>query len=215
MSSLNDANIPQPDPNGYVDGTLPCPTKFLVTAASNINPAYNHWIRQDQLIVHALISSVDPTLTTMLGAVQTPKDVWDILSTMYANKSRSRILSLKDKLSHLTKGDQSISTYLQQIKVLSEELSIIHQPLDNIDFVLYTLNGLNSYFREVVAAIRAHESPISFEELHDKLVDFETYLHKTESTQAPLVPTTNAIQRQMISFSKAIGSHQTFQNRQQ
>ncbi|KAJ1387582.1 hypothetical protein SESBI_39851 [Sesbania bispinosa] len=57
------------DLKGYVDGTLPCPTNFLDTAASNINPAYNHWIRQDRLIVHALISSIDPTLTTMLGVV--------------------------------------------------------------------------------------------------------------------------------------------------
>ncbi|KAJ1392368.1 gag-polypeptide of LTR copia-type [Sesbania bispinosa] len=104
---------------GYVDGTFPCSTKFLHIDASNINLAYNHWIRQDRLIGHALISFIDPTLTIVLGVVQTSKDAWDILSTMYANKSRSKILSLKDKLSHLTKGDQSVSAYLQQINLVS------------------------------------------------------------------------------------------------
>ncbi|KAJ1406402.1 gag-polypeptide of LTR copia-type [Sesbania bispinosa] len=88
---------------GYVDGSKPCPAKYCDDACITINPNYECWVRQDQLIVHAIISSVEPTLTTMLGSVKTSKDAWDILCTMYANKSRSRILSLKEKLSQLTK----------------------------------------------------------------------------------------------------------------
>ena len=57
---------------GYVDGTTASPTQT--------DPAYKRWKRQDQLILHAIISSVDPSIITMLGNVKTSKQAWDILT---------------------------------------------------------------------------------------------------------------------------------------
>ncbi|MCI25978.1 hypothetical protein A2U01_0047169, partial [Trifolium medium] len=51
---------------GYVDGTKPCPPKTL-SNATTANPDYTHWIRQDQLILHAIVSSVAATVVTHLG----------------------------------------------------------------------------------------------------------------------------------------------------
>lgn len=45
--------------------------------------------------------------------------------------------------------------------------------------MIFILNGLGTEFREISTSIRARESSITFEELHDKLVDFELVLHKS------------------------------------
>jgi hypothetical protein len=50
---------------GFVDDTKMCPP----AAHSD----YNYWTRQDQLILHAIISSVDQSVITMLGNVKTSK----------------------------------------------------------------------------------------------------------------------------------------------
>ncbi|XP_017978287.1 PREDICTED: uncharacterized protein LOC108662433 [Theobroma cacao] len=49
------------------------------------------------------------------------------------------------------------------------------------DLVIYILNGLAPEFKELSITIRARESAISFEELHDKFIDFETTLKQDDS----------------------------------
>lgn len=66
---------------GYVDGTTPTP--------ATTNTAYTRWKIQDQLILHAIMSSVDPSVITMLGNVKTSKQAWDILTKMFASKTHA------------------------------------------------------------------------------------------------------------------------------
>jgi len=173
---------------GYVDGTKPSPT-------STTDATYTRWKRQDQLILHAIISSVDASVITMLGNVKTSKQAWDILTKMFASKTRARIMHLKERLSRSTKGSKSISEYLHGIKALSDELAIINSPLDDVDLVIHTLNGLGNEYREVTAAIRTRENPIGFDDLHDLLSDFENYLKRDEIVQeTPIIATTNTAQ---------------------
>ena len=46
------------------------------------------------------------------------------------------------------------------------------------DLIIFFLNVLGSKFKEIFTAVRAHESVISFEELHDKLTDYEITIKK-------------------------------------
>jgi len=171
---------------GFVDGTKMCP------AAAHSD--YNYWTRQDQLILHAIISSVDQSVITMLGNVKTSKQTWDILNKMYASKTRSRIMHLKERLTRFKKGSLSIAEYLNGIKSVSDELAVINSTVDDVDLVIHTLNGLGSEYKEVSAALRTRENPITFEELHDLLTDYESYLHRDEETPTP-VPTALSAQK--------------------
>lgn len=60
---------------GYVNGTKPCSSKTLQNATT-INPNYTHSIKQDQLILHAIISSVATTIVTHLRTVTNAKHAW-------------------------------------------------------------------------------------------------------------------------------------------
>ncbi|KAI4299985.1 hypothetical protein L6164_033405 [Bauhinia variegata] len=184
------------DLQGYIDGSISCPSKHLTDAPNVINPVYRHWVRQDQLILHAIVSSITATVVTHLGAVSTSKQAWDTLKIMYARRSRVHIMALKQRISTLPKGTQSMASYLQGIKAISYELSIIDSPLDNTDLVIYTLNGLGVEYREISAVLRARETPIDFSELYEKLMDFETLMHRDEPSRLdPILAMAHAASR--------------------
>ncbi|CAL0317052.1 unnamed protein product [Lupinus luteus] len=113
---------------------------------------------------------------------------------MYASRSRACIMALKQCITTFNKGTQPMAANLQGIKAIADELSIIDHPLDNTDLVIHTLNGLGSEYREISAALYSRESPISYVELHEKLMDFESILHRDNNTE-PLVATANTALR--------------------
>ncbi|XP_019430615.1 PREDICTED: uncharacterized protein LOC109337962 [Lupinus angustifolius] len=159
---------------GYINGSFPCPLKVLKTNGTALNLAFSHWVRQDQLLLHAIISSVAATVVTHLGTVQTAQQACDTLKTMYASRSRVRVMALNKCITTFTKSNQTMATYLQGIKAIADELSIINHPL----------------------TIRIWETLVTYADLHKKLVDFETLLSRDQINPAdPLLATTNLVHR--------------------
>ena len=182
---------------GFVDGTKPEPAEK--------HADYNYWRRQDKLIIHAILSSVEASIITMLGNVKNSKDAWDILNKMFASKTRARIMHLKERLTRTSKGFKSVSEYLQAIKAISDELSIIKKPIDDDDLVIHALNGLGSEFKEIVAALRTRENAIAFDELHDILVDHETFLQRDQ--EPAIIPTAQVAYRGKPTYHKKGSFH--------
>ena len=177
---------------GFVDGTKPSP--------ATTHADYNYWVRQDKLILHAILSSVDASIITMLGNVKNSKQAWDVLHKMFASKTRARAMHLKERLTRSSKGSKSVSEYLQGIKMISDELAIINKPIDDDDLVIHALNGLGSEFKEVSAALRTRENAIAFDELHDLLVDHETFLQRDQ--ESTIIPTAQMAYRGKPHYQK-------------
>jgi len=53
-------------------------------------------------------------------------------------------MQLKESLTLLQKGDQSIFNYMQAVRINIDELAKIDTPLSNDDITLYVLNGLGT-----------------------------------------------------------------------
>lgn len=85
-------------------------------------------------------------------------------------------MQLKEELTLIQQGNLSISDYLHTVKALVDEITLIDHPISNDDLTLYVLNGLGSNFKEITALIRARETSLTFEELHDLLVSYESYI---------------------------------------
>ena len=64
--------------------------------------------------------------------------------------------------------------------------------LKNDDVLLYSLCSLGSKYKEIVAAIHSRDTSISFEELHNKLLEHEVYLKREASQSEPSHITANA-----------------------
>jgi hypothetical protein len=175
---------------GYVDGTTTCPAATTGSGDSAVaNPAYSKCIRQDKLLYLALLGSCDFEACAVMVSADTSHEAWVALRRAFANRSRSRILSLRERLSSISKVKSSVSTYLQSIRNIADELALIGHPIDDLDKVIHALNGLGPDFREFTTAVRTRDSPIDFNELYDKLVDFEMYRQREEHL-SPNTPVT-------------------------
>ena len=73
-----------------------------------------------------------------------------------------------------------MTDYLHVIKSLANELAIINALLDNKDLIIHTLNGLGAEYKEVSTTLRTREKSFDFEELHDLLSNFESYLKRDD-----------------------------------
>ncbi|MCH87401.1 hypothetical protein A2U01_0008270 [Trifolium medium] len=112
---------------------------------------------------------------------------------MFASKTRARIMHLKERLSLGL--------------ALSYELAIINSPLDDVDLVIHTLNGLGTEYREVTAALRTRENPIGFDAPRDVLCDFESYLKRDESMkETPIIAIANMAHKGRQHYNKT-GKH--------
>lgn len=180
----------------YINGTKPCPSKQLENNTTAFNPTFTHWVRQDQLILHGIVSSVAAIVVTHLDTVKGFNQAWEILRTMYDIRSRVCIIALKQRISNFKKGNQSMATYLQGIKAISDELSIIDHPLNQTDLVIHTPNGLSVEYREISVALRSRKSHVTFVELHENLIDFETIHHQVDPLAVDnVIATANAVTR--------------------
>ncbi|KAH0652614.1 hypothetical protein KY289_030292 [Solanum tuberosum] len=171
---------------GHLDGFAPSPSRMITTGTvPSANPAFSLWFHQDQLIQNDLMAYVDPTIATTVATSNTTKTARDALHIVYVKKSQTRIFSLRDRLTRLTKDSQPVTEYLQHIRSISDELSIVGAPITNSELIVNILSSLGPEFREISAAIRARDSTISYEELYEKLLDHELFLHYEESKHAP------------------------------
>ena len=85
-------------------------------------------------------------------------------------------MQLKEELTMIKKGNQTVQEYLHIVKALVDKISLIDHLIADDDLTLYILNGLGSDFWEIAVPIRAREKPLAFEELHDLLVGHDVYL---------------------------------------
>lgn len=73
-----------------------------------------------------------------------------------------------------------LPNYLTKIRFIADELTLIDVPIKNEQLLIYTLNGLGPEFKEIAAVVRARYTFITFDELHDKLVEYEAYLKRKD-----------------------------------
>lgn len=81
----------------FLDGTNPAPPATISQQDRQVsNPPFKLWFRQDKLIQNALLASVDPILASSVATVPSAKSAYESLHTTFANKSQTRIFSLRD-----------------------------------------------------------------------------------------------------------------------
>lgn len=101
---------------GFVDGSRPCPSATFTGPNFDVsipNSAYSLWIRQDKLLLNAIIDSLTANLVPFIAAKKISYEAWKSLEKTYASPSRGRIMELRSKLANPVKGSRSITEYMQ------------------------------------------------------------------------------------------------------
>ena len=158
---------------GYIDGSKPCPPTTITTNnTATTNLSHKLWIRQDQLLLNALIGSLFPIIIPFIAQAKTAKEAWTILANTYDKPSYGRIKQVKTKLKNPTKGSQNVIEYLHSVKVCADELAILGAPLDLEDLTDKILDGLSDDYKELV--------------LRYKLVTLLSHLMSSTRSYSPL-----------------------------
>ncbi|XP_040997072.1 uncharacterized protein LOC121243077 [Juglans microcarpa x Juglans regia] len=101
-----------------------CPAIDATNSATS-QAAYSHWVRQDKLLLHAILASTSTTITPLIASCKMSQQAWFALTRLYAGKSRTRAMQLKEDLTLNTHGSRSVTEVLQSIKMIADELAII------------------------------------------------------------------------------------------
>lgn len=86
---------------------------------------------------------------------------------------------------------------------ISDALALAQSPNDEEDLQVHILNQLGDEFNPIVAAIRVRETPLSFPELFDMLVDCEQQLQEKAPVPAPVIATAHYTHRQSGQHSRS------------
>ena len=95
---------------GYLDGTIPIPPKEISTVATSSvisNPLYEHWQRQDAIIVSILFSTISENVLIQVVSYTTSAAIWCALAKSFCSQSRARVIQLRTELVNTRKGAQS------------------------------------------------------------------------------------------------------------
>ncbi|KAA8531224.1 hypothetical protein F0562_005862 [Nyssa sinensis] len=179
---------------GYLDGTIPKPPKFISVShpethvlSETPNPAYSHWMRQDNLILSTLMSSLTEGVLAQVVTHTTSSAVWHALDENFSSPSRARTVQICTQLATATKGSKSATEYFLFIKKLTDELAVAGQPMSCEDVLTYVLAGLGHEYDSFVTSISARTAQITMEEVYSLLLTIEARLsrHQMSSLTQP------------------------------
>ncbi|RRT49323.1 hypothetical protein B296_00052488, partial [Ensete ventricosum] len=138
-------------------------------------------------IVRPIIQAfVVGSIAPLVSSYATVVEALTKLQTTLANRSRTCTFGLLFILMNLKQEGSTVVDYLQRIKMIIDDLALIGHFLTDEEVLVHTLNGLSVEFKELAATLQAHDSPISFEELYNKLTYYEAYLKHVDKLSEPL-----------------------------
>ncbi|KAF5475922.1 hypothetical protein F2P56_007677 [Juglans regia] len=140
---------------GYLNGTATLPLQTISTShpdsgtISEIpNLAYSHWVRQDNIILSTLMSSLFEGVLAQVVNYTTSHVVWHAFDENFSSRSRAKTVQIRTQLATDTKG----------------------QPMTWEDVITYVLAGLGHEYDSFVASISAWTNMISLEEIYSLLL---------------------------------------------
>ena len=77
---------------------------------------------------------------------------------------------------------------MQSIKTRADQLATLRKPLDHEDLIEKILEGLDDDYQPIIDTVNGRDTPISCDELHEKLINKELSLR--QNTNTPSLPAT-------------------------
>jgi Reverse transcriptase (RNA-dependent DNA polymerase)/gag-polypeptide of LTR copia-type/GAG-pre-integrase domain len=185
----------------FLDGTSPPPPDTILTSAGVAipNPDFLTWMRQDQLLLAWLLSSISETVVSQVIHCTTSSDLWHELTVRFSSQSLASVMDLKMQIHSLQKGHLSMQAYLDQKRSLADRLRMIGCPVSDADLQLFILHGLSIEYDSLVVSLNSRSDAVSFNELCGLLLAHEQRLLKHALSIAPLQPSSPAFPASLAS----------------
>ncbi|CAA7024026.1 unnamed protein product [Microthlaspi erraticum] len=168
----------------FLKETTPVPCQVITTdGVISPNPVYAVYQRQDKLLYSAILGAISQSVQPLLSKATTSAEIWTTLTAIYAKPSRGHIKQLQQQLKTWKKGTKTIIEYLQGITTRVDQLAHLGKVLDLEDQIESALDGLPEEYKQVADQIEGRDTPPTFIELHEKLINHEAKLLAAQPTQ--------------------------------
>jgi histone deacetylase 1/2 len=186
---------------GHVDGTTKAPADTIEqttgTGADAItaiitNPDYATWYVRDQTVLSGFFATVtEEVLATIMGAA-TAHDAWLVLESMFASRSKARIIQIRTQLTAAKKKGTPAADYFRHMKSLADTLAAIGKPLREEETISYILAGLGPDYDPLVTSLTTRNDDITLDEVYSHLLAFE-HRHEQHDAEIQLAPGGHAV----------------------
>lgn len=161
----------------------------IFPSLTDLNPAYSSsWKKKDQILLSWLHTTIRPTVFAQVIGYKTARSTWEALDRAYTSQTNARYYQIKHYLFHIRKGSYSITEYMDRIRRLTDELSLIQQPMSDREIIgcvlAVLLDKLDLDYDVVVNTVHTMSTTPSFEERKSMLLNrekrLEVYHHTSQ-----------------------------------
>ncbi|KAF9682698.1 hypothetical protein SADUNF_Sadunf05G0135700 [Salix dunnii] len=176
---------------GIVDGSEPCPCKFIVDSHGKdtltIDPKFTLWTKKDQYLLSWLNATLSETILPTVFGLNTAKEVWDSMANRFAAHNRSRIAYLKRQLQNSQQGNKTCADYVQIAKGLANQLAAVGKPIEDDDLISYIIGGLSSAYTAFITSFSfaTRDVSLSFNDFQSELLNYEALLENQTKSVPP------------------------------
>ncbi|EXB75374.1 hypothetical protein L484_012748 [Morus notabilis] len=117
------------------------------------NPEYAQWMREDQLLLSWLLSSLTTPILRGVARYKTSSAVWKALELLFSVRAKARVLPLKIQLHTTRKRSMSVYDYFAKMEGISDSLALAGYEVPEEDLILSILAGLPQEYDVVVYTI--------------------------------------------------------------
>ena len=136
------------DLQGFISGETKPPPQFIGDTESNPqpNPAFVKWRKSDRLVKGWLTATLSEEVLGIVVGLNTSVEVWNALVHAFAQVSSDRSLALKQRLTFMTRGTDTLTAYLRRFKAVCDDLAAIGKPVPDNKKSWWLLNGLGKEY---------------------------------------------------------------------
>uniref|UniRef100_A0A803QD97 Retrovirus-related Pol polyprotein from transposon TNT 1-94-like beta-barrel domain-containing protein n=1 Tax=Cannabis sativa TaxID=3483 RepID=A0A803QD97_CANSA len=174
--------------DGYLTGARTMPDEYLPAPdaegqpgiAPEINPEFEPWIVNDQLLMGWLYGSMTEGIATEIMGCSSSAELWSSLEALFGAHSKAKMDEYRTKIQTVRKGSMSMVDYLKQKKQWSDVLTLAGDPYPESLLVSNVLSGLDIEYLPIVLQIEAREKT-TWQMLQDLLLSFDSKLDRLSS----------------------------------
>ena len=113
---------------GFVFGMKICPKEFVEhtdpqgNITKSTNPKYIQWLREDQLFLSWLLSSLSTTILRSVTRIRSSHGMWIAVEQRFAVRSKAGLMPLKTHLQATKKGSLSICDYFNKMEAIANSI---------------------------------------------------------------------------------------------
>ncbi|KAB2607276.1 hypothetical protein D8674_006993 [Pyrus ussuriensis x Pyrus communis] len=161
----------------YFDGSANCPSKFVVSAETEITKevtvTFQEWETVDLALLSLLMATLSDDAIEQVIGCKTAAEAWANLEDIYASVSKIGVNHLKTELHTMQKGGDSMAKYLLRIKSIRDQLIAAGEYIFNNDVMIAALAGLPKEYATIRTVILAREFIITMKEFRALLLGAE------------------------------------------